>query len=69
LVSLLGAASAALPAAAGPQEAAATEGTISSLAAEKFAKPCHSKRPLAQDAAPREGWKGQERKCGPWKSI
>lgn len=33
-----------------PQEAATTEGTVSSSVAEKFAKPCHGKRPLAQEA-------------------
>lgn len=54
LVSLLRTASTALPAAVGPQEAAATEQTISSSVAEKFAKPCHSKRPLAKDTALRE---------------
>lgn len=62
LFSLLRAASTALPAAVGPREAAATAGTISSSVVEKFAKPCHSKGPLAWDTALRGSWKAQERK-------
>lgn len=44
LGSLLRAASTAIPAALGPQEAAAIKGTISSLVAENC-QLCHSKRP------------------------
>lgn len=68
LVSCLKAASAALPAAVGSQDTAATEGLISFLVVENFAKPCHAKRPLARDTVPRRGWKAQQRKCGPCKS-
>lgn len=68
LFSCLKAASAALPAAVGSQGTAATEGIISFSVGESFAKPCHSKRPLARDTALRRGWKAQERKCGPCKS-
>lgn len=68
LFSCLKAPSAALPAAVGSQDTATTEGIISFSVVEKFAKPCHSKRPLARDTVLRRGWKAQQRKCGPCKS-
>lgn len=57
LFSCLKAASAALPAAVGSQDTATTEGIISFSVVENFAKPCHSKRPLARDTVRGEAGK------------